>query len=128
MKRIVVIQDYGEVMGAENSDNEQCQDGNSTEQHHKDIESSNIEQCQEEGNSIEQCHENIESSTSDNEQRQEEDNSIEQHHKNIKSPPPLPPPHLFSFTPSPELNTNDTELQHFNESDILIPLMMTHFT
>src|SRR5581483_6973785 len=108
MKRIVVIQDYGEVMGAENSDNEQCQDGNSTEQHHKDIESSNIEQCQEEGNSIEQCHENIESS--DNEQCQEEDNSIEQHHKNIKSPPPLPPPHLFSFTTSPELNTNDTEL------------------
>src|SRR6185312_3123324 len=98
MKRIVVIQDYGEVMEAENSDNEQCQDGNSTEQHHKDIESSNNEQCQ------------------------EEDNSIEQHHKNIKSPPPLPPPHLFSFTPSPELNTNDTELQHFNESDILIPL------
>ena len=55
-----VVQDYGEMMEADDSDTEQCQEeDNSTEQHHEDIESSDNEQCQEKGNSIEQHHENI---------------------------------------------------------------------
>ena len=48
---------------------------------------------------------------------QQESNDDIQQRSDVESPPPLPPPISFSFSPSPELEINETEPSHFDESN-----------
>jgi len=82
---------------------------------HDDVESSPPLPPQQESSDDIQQHSDVESPPPL--PPQQESNDDIQQRSDVESPPPLPPPISFSFSPSPELEINETEPSHFDESN-----------